>query len=1099
MSAPTATGLYAQMELAPGTLLAGRFRIQGLIGVGGMGVVYRATDEALGITVAIKLLRPELALRPDAFERFRQELLLARQVSSPHVVRIHDIASHDFGSGEPRWLISMDLVEGEPLDHRLDRGPLPVEDALRIARHVALGLDAAHARGVVHRDLKPANVLIDAEGNAYISDFGVARSIAGSTRSATSSVVGTPDYLSPEQARGNPVGPRSDLYALGLILHEMLTGERAFASATAAEALAQRLVRTPPLVTQSRPEVPTWVARLVERLLRPQPCHRLPDARAVVEAIDRRELPRDPLARRRAGWIAAAVLLVGAIGGGAAWWWIQRDPSAVGAPQPSRPLDRLLVMPLTANDLPEPLRIGLDAHLRSTLAQVPALATVDAERTLQAVRQLGEAPPSAADAREAAAASRVLRVSLERTSVGWATSAELAEGRQATAWRGPASGSPIHAMQAWMASPETTRHLATGGASLVLPPPEAIEVLGAAEAARRGGRYDLAHERLRGALAPGSRDPLGWLLLADVAQAVGDREAALDALDQARRTLVPGMERMARRLQAEQALLEGDAAAAATHWAGLLERTPEDTFAELQLARAQGAGGDFDAAIATLGRLTARDAQDARAWFELGKFSILSGDARRAVEDYLLRALVLFKRSRNVYGEAEAVNALGIGYGRLGQTADAEEQYRRAIELRRAVGNRRGVATSLRNLANVLSQRGAFDEAEAALAEARTLYVALDDRAGLAGLDNERGLLAEERGDYRAALEAFRLALKGWERAGDPHGVAEALNGIGFAHYQLGAYDDAQAYWLRAADSYRELGAHTGIIRTGQNLGLLAAARGRWDEARRRQDGALGQARRQQMAEEAAVSHRNLAELALLRGNVAEALDQAQRAQSLFKDRDDLRGRVDARLLRVEALLAAGDARAAAAELASLRTDLGAASSEQQAIARRLDAMLALAGGDTPKALAALRAARLLAEGSGVRALQLRIALMEAVAAGSDIAGFDEPTAELGNAGLRIDWLEAALGSALRRSDAEAGVDLYREAVGWIRGTHSPAAIRLHALGARARALAGDEAGAGDARRAERQARAAHQAALPAAAALPSGEAKATESAEATR
>ncbi len=1078
MTAPTATGLYAQMELAPGTVIAGRFRIEALIGVGGMGVVYRAQDEALGIAVAIKLLRPELALRPDAFERFRSELLLARQVSSPHVVRIHDIARHDFGSGEARWLISMDLVEGEALDHRLDRGPLPVDDALRIARHVALGLEAAHARDVVHRDLKPANVLIDAAGNAYISDFGVARSIAGSTRGATAGIVGTPDYLSPEQARGEAVGPRSDLYALGLILHEMLTGERAFASATAAEALAQRLVRTPPLVTQSRPDAPAWVARLVERLLRPQPSHRLPDARAVVDAIDRQALPRDPAARRRTAVVAASVLAAVALAAGGAAWWSQREAAAVVAPAPSRPLQRLLLLPLQGDAVAEPLRLGLDVHLRAGLAQAPGLATVDAGRTWQAVRQLG-ASASQADAREAAAASRVLRIGLERVAQGWSAHAELGDGGGAERWTTAASGTPANALQSWAASAETRRRLGVDALALVLPPPDSIAMLGEAEAARRANRYDIAHERLRSGLAAGSRDPVGWLALADVAQAVGDREAALSAIEQARRAVVPGANRLARRLQAEQALLEGDSAAAVTHWGALLAQTPEDTFAELQLARAHGAGGDFTAAIDTLERLTARDAQDARAWFELGKFAILQGDARRAVEDYLLRALVLFKRSRDAYGEAEAVNALGIGYGRLGQTADAEEQYRRAVDLRRSVGNRRGVATSLRNLANLLAQRGAFEDAGAALDEARALYVELGDRAGLAGLDNERGLLAEERGDYRAALDSFRLALQGWERAGERHGVAEALNNIGFAHYQLGAYDDAQAYWLRAADGYRDLGADTGVIRTGQNLGLLAIARGRWDEAQRRQSDALLHAQRKQMAEEAAVGHRNLAELAIARGDIATALREAARAEALFRERDDLRGSIDARLLRIEALIASDDHAAATGMLDALRVDLDAASTEQRAIARRLEAELALGRRDTRSALASLRAARDLAAASGVRLLQLEIDLAEAVATRRDVARFDEPTAALGHAALRIDWLEAALESAVSRGDADAAVRHYREALGWVRGTHTARAIRLHALGARARMLAGDAAGAQDARRAEQDARAARARALP--------------------
>ena len=168
----TVTGLFAAAELRVGELVAGRFRVEELIGLGGMGVVYRAHDEQLHVPVALKLLRPELASRPDAFTRFRQELLLARQVSSPHVVRIHDIVAH-----EGRWLISMDFVAGGSLERLLDeRGALAVEDATRIARQLALGLAAAHARNVVHRDLKPANVLITDALDAYITDFGIARS-----------------------------------------------------------------------------------------------------------------------------------------------------------------------------------------------------------------------------------------------------------------------------------------------------------------------------------------------------------------------------------------------------------------------------------------------------------------------------------------------------------------------------------------------------------------------------------------------------------------------------------------------------------------------------------------------------------------------------------------------------------------------------------------------------------------------------------------------------------------------------------------------------------------------------------------------------------
>src|SRR6476469_2085638 len=284
----TATGLHAQSDYPPGSVLAGRFRIESILGIGGMGVVYRATDMDLDVRVALKLLRPELAHRADAFERFRQELLLARQVSSPHVVRIHDLARH-----EGRWLISMDFVDGESLDHRIDRnGPLGVDEALGIARQIAAGLAAAHAKGVIHRDLKPANILLDQQGNAYISDFGVARSLATSGQTRTGSVVGTPDYLSPEQARGGTADARSDLYALGLMLYEMLAGKLPFAGGTVAEVLAQRMLQVPPPITRQRADLPSWVARLVDGLLRPQPAHRFQAAGEVLTAIDTRDVPR---------------------------------------------------------------------------------------------------------------------------------------------------------------------------------------------------------------------------------------------------------------------------------------------------------------------------------------------------------------------------------------------------------------------------------------------------------------------------------------------------------------------------------------------------------------------------------------------------------------------------------------------------------------------------------------------------------------------------------------------------------------------------------------------------------------------------------------
>ncbi|MCA1714217.1 MAG: tetratricopeptide repeat protein, partial [Gammaproteobacteria bacterium] len=511
------------------------------------------------------------------------------------------------------------------------------------------------------------------------------------------------------------------------------------------------------------------------------------------------------------------------------------------------------------------------------------------------------------------------------------------------------------------------------------------------------------------------------------------------------------------------------APAAIAQWRALLQAHPDDTFAELNLARAQGAGGDYAAAIAGLQKLVARDANDPRAWFELGKFSILQGDARRAVDEYLVRALVLNKRSRNTWGEAETVNALGIGYGRLGQTNDAEEQFRKAVELRRRVGNRNGLATSLRNLANVLGLRGEFTQAAAALEQARALHVELGDRGGLAAVENELGLLAEERGDYPGALVAFRRALAAWQQVGDRHRTAQALNDIGFAHYQLGAYDDAQAYLVQSADLYRELADHTGRIRTQQNLGLLAIARGRWDPAREQLQQSLAAAEQQQMLEEAAVSRRNLAELELWQGHLEAALVQAGKAAALFREREDQRGIVDVGLLRAQAQLAAHADAAARKTLDGLEPVLAQASAEQRGIAALLRSELAARAGDDRARQLALQQARQLAQQSGVRLLQLQVAL-QALPDGRADPTLDAATASLGHVALRLDWIESAMRQALDTHDAAEALRLYREALPLLRRGDYLHAHRLHALGARAATTTGDANAAADAGAAARAA-----------------------------
>ncbi|MBI4953667.1 MAG: protein kinase, partial [Myxococcales bacterium] len=267
------SGLVAGTSLAPATssapslapspheLVAGRYEIQGLIGSGGMGTVYRARDRELDELVALKVLRHELASTPEMLERFRREVKLARRVTHRNVARVFDIGEH---AGEK--FLTMELVEGDSLGALLEReGRLPLGRAVEIARGICAGLASAHAAGVVHRDLKPDNVLLARDGRVVVSDFGIARAlVVGSSAETMGSVVGTPAYMAPEQVEGrHDVDHRADIYAFGALFYEMLVGERAWPGDAPFAVAAARLVADPPDPRAVRAELPAACAELV--------------------------------------------------------------------------------------------------------------------------------------------------------------------------------------------------------------------------------------------------------------------------------------------------------------------------------------------------------------------------------------------------------------------------------------------------------------------------------------------------------------------------------------------------------------------------------------------------------------------------------------------------------------------------------------------------------------------------------------------------------------------------------------------------------------------------------------------------------------------
>ena len=244
-----------------GTRLNGRYRIEDRIGTGGMSTVYRAFDETLERQVAIKLLHGHISEDAPSLERFRREARTVAQLSHPHVVMVIDAGEDD---GHP--YIVFEHIRGETLKQRIKReGPLPVAEAVAYAIEIGRGLQAAHERNLVHRDVKPQNVLIDDEGRAKVTDFGIALGLESNQLTGAGKVIGTTDYVSPEQAMGQEVTGQSDVYSLGIVLYEMLTGNVPFTGDNHVSVAMKHINEGMPDVRRYRPEVSAVLASLVER------------------------------------------------------------------------------------------------------------------------------------------------------------------------------------------------------------------------------------------------------------------------------------------------------------------------------------------------------------------------------------------------------------------------------------------------------------------------------------------------------------------------------------------------------------------------------------------------------------------------------------------------------------------------------------------------------------------------------------------------------------------------------------------------------------------------------------------------------------------
>src|SRR3954463_13992158 len=270
------------MSTLVGMQLNGRYRLDAQIGSGGMSTVYRAFDAVLERRVAVKLMHREITADTDQLERFRREARAVAQLSHPHIVGVIDAGEED---GRP--YIVFEYVEGETLKDRIRRlGRLPVDEAIAYAIEIARALGAAHGRGIVHRDVKPQNVLVDEEGSAKVTDFGIARSMDDSGLTADGRVLGTTGYVAPEQARGHDVNGQSDIYSLGVVLYEMLTGDVPFHGENQVSVAMKHVREDLPDIQVLRPEVSATLAAVLDRMTDKSLAHRYADIPSLVADLE---------------------------------------------------------------------------------------------------------------------------------------------------------------------------------------------------------------------------------------------------------------------------------------------------------------------------------------------------------------------------------------------------------------------------------------------------------------------------------------------------------------------------------------------------------------------------------------------------------------------------------------------------------------------------------------------------------------------------------------------------------------------------------------------------------------------------------------------
>jgi serine/threonine protein kinase/tetratricopeptide (TPR) repeat protein len=909
-------------QLEPGTILADRFEILQLLGQGGMGAVYKGRDMELERLVALKLIRPDLASHPEILRRFKQELILAREVTHRNVIRIFDL-----GQAQGIKFITMEYVEGRDLRGLIhDKEKFSTDDAVPVVLQIAAALDAAHTAGVVHRDLKPQNVMVDKDGRVYVMDFGIARSLETPGMTQTGALMGTPEYMSPEQAKGEKVDARSDLFALGIIFYEMLTGISPFKADTAMAMMFKRTQEKATPLTQMNVGVPPVISDIVSKLLETKPADRYQTAREVINDLEAWKggaahstiIPTTTRIRYIPAykkWIAVGALVV--VLGGGIYVFATRftlRPSTSSA-VPAKPLS-LAILPFHNASTDQSIDwIGSSlANILSTdVGQSSHLRTVSSDRLFQVLKDLRVPPNADMDPdtlrRLAEFSNADILVWGRYVKFGDqiridATLQDLKRDRRIPLSIAAPSEKDLPKTMDQLAdlirsnlavSSDVLKELK---ASSFQPSSQSVTALrdyNQSLQLLRDGRNLDAVKALQDSVKEDPQFALAYSRLAETESALGyDSDAeqhSRKAVDLSQQ--LPQAERYL--IQANHARVLKDNKKAIEAYENLGKTFPDNSDVEYALGSLYGEKGDYDKARTQFSRILQADPKNIKALWQMGVVEINMSNPQAALQP-LNQGLSLAVQVDNQEQKALILQAIGISYRLMNRPQEAMRSYQESMEINRRLGLKRLLAANLMEMALVQSTLGKPDAALASYEQALKIQKEIGIKKEVGDTLINMGTFYQDRGQYDQALQAYKESLQIQRDAGDEGTQALCLNNIGAVYLSRGESDNAFSYYQQALQIRQKLNSPADIADTLGGIGGAYEATGQYDEATASLLKAIEMWRKAGDNRGAAIESRQLGLIFLYQGRLGAALHAMEDAVKSFRDLGN-RGRDMAEML----------------------------------------------------------------------------------------------------------------------------------------------------------------------------------------------------------